>query len=501
MRKNNKSKNFIQTAISGVIVMLVVIVAVNLLGGISGEKDKKEIYVNNDVPTVRISLDEFAGWNHLLYANGGLITTADSIFAKNGIRVEFVIMNNATDSSAALISGDISGAGYTVNRYAFLQNKFDEAGVNVIVPYLSNYSNGGDGIIANSDILSVEDLVGKKIAVPRYSEAQTLVEWLIRNSSLTEEQVAQIRNDIVYFDTADETAKAFFSGSVDAAATWEPYLTQAASSTDSRILFDTSMGTNLILTGIVFRNDFVENNEEFIVKFIDGALQANAMYKKNFEGIRQMPMFELMTDEEIAEMCSGASVTTWADNVSLLSNDAVKMYKEMANIWISVGETANPGKAETAFTNKYVNQLLGKYPANDVTSFRFSEEGRQAATQISNNSALLTVTLNIEFQVDSFKIARESYPELNEFAEVAQTLNGVYIQIEGNTAKVPGDNGVDFSYKRALSVAKYLQALGVDPDRFIIIGNGDTNPVDTNETEEGRAKNRRTEVFFKVIGY
>ena len=500
MRKNNKIKNFAQTAISGVIVMLVVILVVNLLNGFGGNEEKA-IYVNNDVPTVRISLDEFAGWNHLLYANGGLVTTEGSINARNGIRVEYVIMNDANDSSAALISGDISGAGYTVNRYAFLQNKFDEAGVSVIMPYISNYSNGGDGIIANSDIVSVEDLVGKKIAVPRYSEAQTLVEWLIRNSSLTNEQVTQIRNDIVYFNTADETAKAFFSGSVDAAATWEPYLTQAASSTDSRILFDTSMGTNLILTGIVFRSDFVEEHEEFIVKLIDGALQANAMYKKDFEGIRQMPMFELMTDDEIREMCNGASVTTWADNVSLLSNDAVRMYKEMANIWISVGETANPGKAETAFSNKYVNQLLGKYPTNDVTSFTFSEEGRQAATQISNNSALLTVTLNIEFQVDSFKIARESYPELNEFAEVAQILNGVYIQIEGNTAKVPGDNGVDFSYKRALSVAKYLQALGVDPDRFIIIGNGDTKPVDTNETEEGRAKNRRTEVFFKVIGY
>ena len=54
---------------------------------------------------------------------------------------------------------------------------------------------------------------------------------------------------------------------------------------------------------------------------------------------------------------------------------------------------------------------------------------------------------------------------------------------------------------RALSVAKYLQALGVDSDRFIIVGNCDKNPIDTNETEEGKANNRRTEVYFKVIGY
>ena len=96
------------------------------------------------------------------------------------------------------------------------------------------------------------------------------------------------------------------------------------------------MGTNLILDGLVFRTDFVEQNEEFIVKRIDGALEANSMYTREFDSIKVMPMFELMTSEEIAEMCEGASVATWADNVSLLGNGAVEMYKQMANIWISM---------------------------------------------------------------------------------------------------------------------------------------------------------------------
>lgn len=500
MRKSSRGKNTLQMLISGIAMIIAVVLIVNLFGLGDNKKDK-EVYVNDSVEKVRIALDEFIGWKPLFYANGGLITTADSINARNGIMVEYVIMNNANESSSALIAGDIHGAGYTVNRYAFLQSKFNEAGVEVTMPYITNYSNGGDGIIASSDILSVEDLVGKRIAVPRFSEAQTLVEWLIRNSSLTDEEVALIRNNMVYFESADETAKAFFAGSVDAAATWEPYLTQAASSTDSRILFDTSMGTNLILDGLVFTNDFIAENEEFIVKLIDGALEANSMYEREVDSIRVMPMFELMTDSEIFEMCKGASVATWADNINLLSNTAVSMYKEMANIWISLGENAYPEKAVTAFTNKYVNQLVGEYPADDITSFVFSEKGRQSATNLSNNAALLKVMLNIEFEVDSYKISRSSYEELKEFAETAQILNGVYIQIEGNTAKVEGSNGKEFSYQRALSVAKYLQALGVDSDRFIIVGNGDSNPIATNTTEEGKAKNRRTEVFFKVIGY
>lgn len=457
--------------------------------------------VYNGSEKVYISLDEFIGWKSLLDANGGLVTTDDSINAKNGICIEYVIMNDANASSNALISGELQGAGYTVNRYAFLQTKFDEAGLPVIMPYITNYSNGGDGIIATADILSIEDLVGKKIAVPRYSEAQTLVEYLIRNANLTDAEKKSIRSDIVYFETADDTAKAFFSGTVDAAATWEPYLTQAASSTDSRILFDTSMSTNLILDGLVFRQDFVDENSEFIVKLIDGALQARDMYTKDYDSIKKMPMFELMTNSEIYEMCAGASLATWADNANLLVGTAKNMYAEMANIWIGVGENAEPSKSETAFTNEYINKLAGKYPTDDLTSFNFSEEGREQAGNMSNNAALLSATLHIEFEVDSYKIARSSYGDLNEFAKIAQTLNGVYIQIEGNTAHVEGSDGVEFSYMRALSVAKYLQALGIDSDRFIIVGNGDKKPIDTNETEEGKANNRRTEVYFKVIGY
>ena len=499
--RNNKS-NFIKMLISGILVVVLALAGMLTVSHFSKKDNANpKNVVNTSSEKVRISLDEWIGWKPLIYANGGLMTTADSINARNGISVEYVVMNDATVSSSSLISNELQGAGYTVNRYAFLQNKFDEAGVDVVMPYITNYSNGADGIITKSSIKSVEDLVGKKIAVPRYSEAQTLVEWLIKNSSLTENEVNSIRGNMVFFETADDTAEAFFAGSVDAAATWEPYLTQAASSTNSRILFDTSMGTNLILDGLVFRKDFLESHKDFIVKLIDGALEANSMYLREFDSIKVMPMFELMDDGEIKEMCELASVATCADNLNLLDNTAVTMYKEMALIWASIGEKASPSRAESAFTSEYVNLLKDKYPDDDVTSFAFTSEGRQAAQQISNNSAFLSVRLDIKFDIDSYKISPESYEELNNFATTAKILNGVYIQIEGNTAKVDGDDGKEFSYKRARSVAKFLQALGIDPARFIIIGNGDTNPIDSNSTEEGKANNRRTEVFFKVIGY
>ena len=44
--------------------------------------------------------------------------------------------------------------------------------------------------------------------------------------------------------------------------------------------------------------------------------------------------------------------------------------------------------------------------------------------------------------------------------------------------------------------------MGVDTNRLIVIGNGDSNPIADNSTEEGKSLNRRVEVFFKkVVGY
>ena len=452
---------------------------------------------------VKISIDEWIGYQNLLDANGGLVTTPDSLNAKHGIYVEYVVMNNATDSSNALISGEIVGAGYTVNRYAFLQSKFDAANVKVVMPFITNYSNGGDGIIAKSDINSIEDLVGKKIAVPRFSESQTLVEWLINNSGLSEAERQQIRNNMVYFDTADETAKAFFSGSVDAAATWEPYLTQAASATDSRVLFDTSMSTNLILSGIVFREDFLKDNEEFMTNLIDAAFEASYMYKNEFTYIRQLPMFELMSDAEIIDMANGADLTTWAQNCKLLTDEAVVMYEDMANVWITIGESAVPSKAKTAFTDKYMLNLRSKYEGKETSSEKTFDTSDKTMI-IESPESLLSYNADIKFELNSYTIMSASYEELDAFVKVAKVLDGVYIQIEGNASQraegVTDEQITNFSLQRANAIAEYFIKQGIPEERLIVIGHGDSNPL--NVENKAAPENRRTEIFFKTkMGY
>ena len=474
---------------------------------IAGFKDgatSEEMYaqaesINKEEGTINISLDEWVGWKSIIDANGGLTTEKGSIYDKLGIKLNISVINDATQSSSALIKGDLDGAGYTVNRYAFLYNKFIENKTPVKMGFITNSSTGGDGIIAKKEIKKVEDLVGKKIGVPRFSEAQTLVEWLLAKSTLTDVQIAEIRKNMVMFETPDDAAKAFFAGELDAAATWEPYLTQAASLTDGHVMFSTKNATNIVLDGIVFKEEFIENNRETVSKLLEGATKAESMFATDTKAIKKtFPMFATEDDQVIKDMTKNATLFNIASNEESMTKNgsAVTLFEDMSDIWVALGETADRKNASSAFDNTIAKDLKAKFPKEKVQTVVFTDAEKEAAKAQNNDTALLTTKLTINFEPDSTGISSNSFAGLVEFAKTAKVLDGVVIQIEGNTAKVPGSNAddVDFSRRRAESVAKFLQTQGLDPSRFVVVGNGNLKPISDNADT-----NRRTDIYFKVV--
>ena len=458
--------------------------------------------------TINLSLDEWIGWKSIVDANGGLKTEAEEIFATLGIKVNIHVMNDATQSSNALIKGDLDAAGYTINRTAFLSSKFKNAGVDVVMPFITNYSNGGDGIIAKSSIKSVNDLVGAKIGVPEFSEAQTLVVWFVNNSSLSQTEKDTIIDNLILFATPDDAAKAFFAGEVDVAATWEPYLTQAQNMADAHILFSTASSSNLVMDGILFRQDFVDANPETVEKFIMGCLMASNTYETEFNAIRKvMPMYSTMSDEDIKENCVAAKLTTWKDNADLLNGTAKIMYTDMCEVWQSIGEEADASIVGTLFNDKYIQNIAFNFNSTE-TSY---DKGKVQVTEdnketIVNTQALLGGTASVTFEKNTAKFSDSAAAsvELNKFIEMAKILDGAIIEIAGNTDPNPNSDPLDeynkkLSAQRAEAVKNYFIMNGISADRIVTVGNGSSNPIVDNDTEEHRAMNRRTDVSFKII--
>lgn len=456
----------------------------------------------NDGSTINLSLDEWIGWKPIIDANQGLTTKPGSIFDNLGINVNINIINDATQSSNALISGDLQAAGYTTNRVAFLSSKFKDANFDVVMPYFSNYSNGGDGIIASVNYADINTWKNARIGVPSFSEAETLVAWFVQKSDLSEEDKDTIMSNLIMFDTPHDAAQAYFAGEIDVAATWEPYLSQAEESTNSVIVFDTTASSSLIMDGILFDADWAANNADTVSKFIDGALQASSLYTTDFDPIREvMPMYSTASDEDISSDCQNAKLATWKDNQTILTETAPSVYSDMCSIWTSLGESVNQDLVNTIFDTSYIDTLSDKYKEDVAsTTVEITSEQKEAAIDYAS---MLTKSCTVNFVSDTAKFLdqAEASSALNEFVEIAKTLDGSIIQIEGNINKIgePTEEGKQLSYSRAQTVANYLISQGIDANRIIVVGNGNTKMIGDPNTEEGKVLNRRTDVMFKMV--
>jgi outer membrane protein OmpA-like peptidoglycan-associated protein len=101
------------------------------------------------------------------------------------------------------------------------------------------------------------------------------------------------------------------------------------------------------------------------------------------------------------------------------------------------------------------------------------------------------------FAFDSFELSEDAKGMLDKLIPVIEDVPGTKLKIIGHTDNIGGKSYNDnLSLNRAKSVASYLSAGGIDRNSIIEQGKGFSQPVADNTTEQGRAKNRRVEIFI-----
>ena len=107
----------------------------------------------------------------------------------------------------------------------------------------------------------------------------------------------------------------------------------------------------------------------------------------------------------------------------------------------------------------------------------------------------VTFDSGILFDVDKAALRPAAEMNLEKLANILNKYADTDVLIEGHTdATGPEEYNLTLSQKRSQSVANYLAGLQVDATRFTIMGYGESQPIASNETPEGRQENRRVEL-------
>lgn len=107
---------------------------------------------------------------------------------------------------------------------------------------------------------------------------------------------------------------------------------------------------------------------------------------------------------------------------------------------------------------------------------------------------------NLFFDFDKSQIKPESFPELNRIVKLMEEKSTMEVEISGHAdATGPEQYNLTLSEWRAKIVAKYLTDKGIAKNRILVSFYGEAKPIDTNNTKEGRRKNRRVEFTIKKM--
>jgi len=146
--------------------------------------------------------------------------------------------------------------------------------------------------------------------------------------------------------------------------------------------------------------------------------------------------------------------------------------------------------------------MLSKAKADLEDQLAKEIAAKEVSVSMEDRGLVVTFVSEVLFDSGKANLKSQSFEALNKVAGVLDSAAaGMKIGVEGHTDNQPikfsgWESNWELSAARAKSVLKYLLSKGVAPDRLSFTGYGEYRPVDSNDTKEGRQKNRRVEIII-----
>ena len=143
---------------------------------------------------------------------------------------------------------------------------------------------------------------------------------------------------------------------------------------------------------------------------------------------------------------------------------------------------------------------IGAYMDKQERDLRARTAGTDVRVTRQGDNLVLNMPSNVTFAHDSATVQPQFQATLDQVAQILAQYNETYVDVYGHTDSTGSDAyNQQLSERRADAVAGYLETRGVQSARIGTRGFGETQPIAPNDTEEGRAANRRVEIRIVPI--
>ena len=143
---------------------------------------------------------------------------------------------------------------------------------------------------------------------------------------------------------------------------------------------------------------------------------------------------------------------------------------------------------------------VGAYQDRQEAELRRQMAGTGVEVVRQGDNITLNMPGNITFAFDSSNLQSQFLPVLDNVAGTLNQYNQTIVEVAGHTDSVGTDAyNQALSERRANAVAGYLGSKGIMQQRTIVVGAGETRPVASNDTDAGRAQNRRVEITLVPV--
>lgn len=173
---------------------------------------------------------------------------------------------------------------------------------------------------------------------------------------------------------------------------------------------------------------------------------------------------------------------------------AIYVNKNIGKVYIDQFRVAASNTMATGVGKMSIN-MDGRYGIK-IKNFRLAAGGTDKYNKVVTDGKF--ITHGILFDVAKSTIKPQSAGTLNEVAKMMQAHPELKFEIDGHTDSDGAENAnLQLSQQRAQAVKAELVKMGISADKLTTKGLGETKPIDSNDTQEGKANNRRVE-FIKI---